>query len=164
MKKFQQNIANQRDRLQTEVSVLNQQASSLRFGIRQLNGISHNGKRNIYDVYGYPVSLAGTEGFRLMFDMSKRMGMANRLTHGMAKSCWREGFEIKESNEDDAEPIEKDFLTDLNKQGLAMPLSSGLSSHNPFLSLWNVVTLIFVFATVFIPPPPKEGWLSKRAI
>lgn len=142
MKKFQQNIVNQRDRLQTEVSVLNQQASSLRFGIRQLNGISHNGKRNIYDVYGYPVSLAGTEGFRLMFDMSKRMGMANRLTHGMAKSCWREGFEIRNSNDDDAEAVEKDFLTTLNKQGL-----------NASLERADILNRIGRFSVLFVGVP-----------
>ena len=142
MKKFQQNIANQRDRLQSEVAVLNQQASSLRYGIQQMNGISHNSRRDIYEVYGYPRSLAGTEGFRMMYELAGRMGMATRLTWGMAKSCWREGFNIKQDNEEDADSIEEDFLNSLNKQGL-----------NAALERADILNRIGRFSALFVGVP-----------
>lgn len=142
MKKFEKNIANQRDRLQSEVAMLNQRVSSLRFGVQQLSGISHGGKRNLYDVYGYPVELDGVDGYRLMYNLTRRMGFANRLTAGMAKSCWREGFKLKADGEGDAEKIEEDFIKALNKRGM-----------NAALERADILNRIGRFSVLFVGIP-----------
>ena len=50
--------------------------------------------------------------------MAKREGIANRLTFGTSRTCWREGFNVFESDEDDAEEVLQDEITKLNKQML----------------------------------------------
>lgn len=58
-----------------------------------LPGLSHNGKRNINEVYGYPSGL--NVSFSEMYQMAVRAsGIANRLTFGTARTCWRQGFEV----------------------------------------------------------------------
>ena len=105
--------------LKMQVNALNGQISSLRDGWRNaLLGLSHDGKRNLNDVYGYPDSLSGTAGYYKMYDMAKREGIANRLTFGTARTCWREGFEIFDSGEEDANEIFADEILKLNKQEL----------------------------------------------
>ena len=97
------------NQLNMQVNALNSQVSSLRENFSQaLLGISHDGKRDLNDVYGYPTSLSGDAGFSLMYSMSKREGIANRLTFGTARTCWRDGFEVFESDDDDAEQVLED--------------------------------------------------------
>jgi len=84
----------------------------------QMLGLSHEGKRDLYDIYGYPESLAGTAGFELMYRYSRREGIANRLTFGVAKTCWRDGFEVFSSHDDEAEQVIEDELLKLFKAGL----------------------------------------------
>ena len=83
--------------------------SSFRNQVTGLLGLSHNGKRDLYDVYGYPKSLAGDKGFALMYQYSRREGISNRITWGMAKSCWRDGFNVVVKGDDD---IETEVLSD----------------------------------------------------
>lgn len=105
--------------LQIRVNALNNQLSSVRSQFAQtLLGISHDGKRNLNDIYGYPDSLNGSIGFQLMYDMAKREGIANRLTYGTARTCWREGFEVFDSTEEDANELLADEIAKLNKAGL----------------------------------------------
>lgn len=100
-----------------EINALNNQVSTLRNGFAQaLLGLSHDGKRSLNDIYGYPDSLSGDAGFQLMYAMAKREGIANRLTFGTARTCWREGFEVFESDEDDASEVLQDEIAMLNKQ------------------------------------------------
>lgn len=95
----------------------NQQFSSMRHRIGGLLGISHNGKRNLYSIYGYPEDLSGVEGFDQMYRYANREGISNRITWGLAKSCWRDGFEIFESAEKDAEQVLVDEMRALFKAG-----------------------------------------------
>lgn len=70
--------------------------------LQTLLGVSHNGKRDIYDIYGYPQDLSGEDGFALMYRYAKRMGVAKRITFGIAQSCWRDGFEIRTDVDDES--------------------------------------------------------------
>ena len=94
------------------------QMSTMRNRIGSMLGMSHDGKRDLYDIYGYPKTLAGTDGFESMYRYSRREGIANRLTWGVAKTCWRDGFDVYASSEDDAEKILEDELNKLFKAGL----------------------------------------------
>ena len=104
--------------LKMQVNALNGQISSLRDGWRNaLLGLSHDGKRNINDIYGYPERLGGTDGYYKMYNMAKREGIANRLTFGTARTCWRGGFDVFDSSEDDANELFSDDISKLNKRG-----------------------------------------------
>jgi hypothetical protein len=87
-----------------------------------LLGTSHDGKRDIYDIYGYPRDLGGEAGFLCMFQQSARQGIANRITHGMAGSCWRDGFEVRADPEDEESAQLDDALQVLNRAGLTQRL------------------------------------------
>lgn len=103
-----------RDALNTQMSTMRAQASR----VGAMLGLSHNGKRNLYTIYGYDDSLGGTGGFDKMYRYSRREGIANRITWGMAKSSWRDGFEIFTGPEKEAKQILQDEITALAKAGL----------------------------------------------
>lgn len=89
---------------------------------QQLLGVSHHGKRDLYDIYGYPADLGGEAGFLYMYRHAMRQGIANRLTHGIARSCWRDGFELR-ADPDDEESIQlADVVQELNRVGLTQRL------------------------------------------
>lgn len=94
------------------------QFSTMRNRIGSMLGMSHDGKRNLYDIFGYPSELSGTAGFEVMYRYSRREGIANRISWGVAKTSWRDGFEVFESTEKEAEQILGDELTALAKAGL----------------------------------------------
>lgn len=105
--------------LKLQVNQLNSQVSSLRGNFLQgILGLSHDGKRNVYDIYGYPETLAGDLGFQQMYLYSGREGIANRLTYGTARTCWREGFQVFDSKDEDANEMLEDEITRLNKREL----------------------------------------------
>ena len=85
-------------------------------------GMSHDGKRTIYGVYGYDESLSGDMGFARMYAYSRRQGIANRLTFGVAKTCWRDGFEVLSDPENKDSQQLVDALTALNKKGMLKKL------------------------------------------
>ena len=92
---------------------------STRFAKRlgSLLGLSHNDDRDLYAVYGYPLSLSGTGGFEAMYAYSRRQGIANRLTWGHARTCWRDGFTVR-ADVDDAESVQLvDELATLERAG-----------------------------------------------
>ena len=91
------------------------QMGTLRDGLCRALGVSHDGKRNIYQVYGYPETLSGQPGFSMMYNHSRREGISNRITAGMAKSCWRDGFEVFSSADEDAKEILIDEVNALKK-------------------------------------------------
>ena len=97
---------------------VNHQISSLRFQMSTALGISHDNKRDLYSIYGYPNDLSGTAGFTMMYQRSKRNGIANRITHGVSKSCWRDGVEIYPDKDDESEQILEDEFLALAKRGL----------------------------------------------
>jgi len=80
------------------------------------NGVSHNGKRSTYDVYGYPKRYS----FELGYSIIRREGVGNRVARGIAASCWRDGFVIREKRveEELGEVVLCDELTELRKKGL----------------------------------------------
>ena len=103
--------------LKLQVNSLSNQLSSVRDNFRQaMLGISHNGKRDINEIYGYPANLSGEDGFRLMYDMAKREGIANKLTFGTARTCWRSGFEVFDGQDEDANEVLEDEISKLTKK------------------------------------------------
>lgn len=107
-------LSEQMHKLKNSVS---DQMSTLRYGIGNMLGISHDGKRDTYAIYGYPETLDGTFGFNFMYRYSRRNGVANRITWGIAKTCWRDGFEIYQNSEEGAERIEEDLVLQLQRAG-----------------------------------------------
>lgn len=83
-----------------------------------LLGMSQNGKRNLYDVYGYDENLGGDDGFQRMYAYARRQGIANRLTFGVARTCWRDGFEVLSDPDNEESQQLVDELQILNKKGL----------------------------------------------
>lgn len=61
------------------------------------NGLfnTHGGERDMFEVLGYPMSLSWEQ----LFVAYRRMGIATRLTRGIARSCWRDIPEIKVDDE-----------------------------------------------------------------
>jgi hypothetical protein len=100
------------------------QTSTLRRQIGSVLGLSHDGKRNVYDIYGYPETLDGEGGYSMMYRYSRRQGIASRITRGIPKRCWRDGFEIYDSPEEDAKPILVDEVGALDKAGLTRKMEA----------------------------------------
>ena len=115
MFKFIQNKLTEavRDQLTVVNHQIANQASTLRREMTNLLGVSHNGKRNLNEIYGYPETVS--VDFQNLYQMARREGIANRLTFGTARTCWREGFKIVNDNED--EQLE-DEIKELTKRGL----------------------------------------------
>jgi hypothetical protein len=104
-----------------QVSILNHMASTLRYGIARMLGQSHEGRRDLYSLYGYDENLT----FEKMYLYARRHGIANRLTFGVAKSCWGNGFDIIEGtdpNAKDEDPALADELLTLRECGIVNKL------------------------------------------
>lgn len=104
-------------------------ASSRRFNsftnrLGSLLGFSHGDKRDTYSIYGYPDELGSTNGFDRMFAMSRREGISNRITHGVAKTCWRDGFELLSDPEDPETTEMVDDLELLKQIGMVAKLEA----------------------------------------
>lgn len=140
------------DDLKVVVNNQNDVLSTLRYNLGRMIGLSHDGKRDIYDIYGYPRQMSDEGGFRLMYDLSKRMGIANRITFGVAKPCWRDGFEIYQDSTEEAKEIEDDSLTELfktdvirklersdilNRIGRFSCLYVGVAGDDPLTPIWE---------------------------
>lgn len=127
------------------VQYINQQFSTLRLQMGQMLGVSHDNQRDIYSIYGYPRKIS----FNDMWLYSRRHGIANRITHGVAKSCWRDGFELFEDSEDDSGQVLEDELNKLKKSGL-----------NKAIEQADILNRIGKFSVLFIGVPdgkdPKE--------
>ncbi len=105
--------------LNLKINSLSNQLSSVRDNWRQaMLGLSHDGKRNINEIYGYPENLSGDVGFQLMYAMAKRKGIANKLTFGTARTCWRSSFEVFDGQDDDANEVLEDEISKLTKKML----------------------------------------------
>ena len=99
--------------LTDEVAVANASTLQLRDMLRGTMGTSHNGKRDTYDIYGYPERYYFDLGYRAI----RREGMANRIAAGVPTSCWRNGFNIVD-NLDDANPLLEDEVAALDMKQL----------------------------------------------
>lgn len=86
---------------------------TLRREMTNLLGVSHDGKRDLNDIYGYPDTVS--IDFQALYQMAKRDGIGNRLTYGTARTCWREGFKVVDDDENEQL---KDEIKKLNKAGL----------------------------------------------
>lgn len=91
-------------------------SQSIRYEFSRALGISHGGRRDLYDVYGYDQKLR----FERIFQYARREGIANRVAFGIPKSCWRNGFEIIDESTEEASN-EADIIA-LNKRGLVSRL------------------------------------------
>jgi hypothetical protein len=121
----QATIAGLNQKIHVMTNAVSRQMSTMRGQFSQMLGISHNGKRDIYEVYGYPRSLSGTRGFEFMYRYSRRMGIAHRIVYGMPKSCWRDGFQVfTEDNEGIDVEILEEQIKDLNRAGFLKKIES----------------------------------------
>ena len=80
-------------------------------------GESFDGKRNLYDVYGYPEKYI----FNLGYNKIRREGVASRVVIGVANSCWRNGFQVMEgshSEPEESKEILQEEISQLNKKQL----------------------------------------------
>ena len=103
------------NQLKKDNFALNESTVHLRDQLSSVMGESHNGKRNLYEVYGYPERYQFINGYTAI----KREGISNRIVCGVAKSCWRNGFKIIEGTEDDqGDCILADEIQSLAKAGL----------------------------------------------
>jgi len=123
------------------VKYLKNQASTLRYALGAMLGLSHNDERDIYNIYGYPAQLE----YSIMRQYAGRQGIANLITHGVAKSCWRDGFEIYANADEDAEPELVNELTALKKAGL-----------NKKLEQADILNRIGKFSVLFIGVPDEQ--------
>lgn len=112
--------------------------TSLRYGLGQMIGLSHNGKRDYNDTYGYPKHLSGENGFLLMYQLSKRMGLAHRVVWGVPKSCWRDGVEVYESDEEEAKQVDLPELNGLMRTDILNKIERAdiLNRMGPFSCLY----------------------------
>ncbi len=111
-------------------------------------GVSHNGKRSLNDIYGYPDGVSVP--FKDLYQMARRTsGVANRLTFGTARTCWREGFQVFDSKEDDANELLTDEIANLNKAGLIQKIERA-----------DILNRIGAFSVLFVGVPdgkePRE--------
>ena len=114
----QATIASLQKQMETITNSVSSSMNSFRNQVTGMLGMSHGGKRSIYDVYGYPKTLSGDDGFKRMYQYSRRQGIANRITFGMAKSCWRDGFKIVQKNGEDKETdVLQDAMDALERAG-----------------------------------------------
>lgn len=125
-------------------------------------GISHGGKRDVYDIYGYPQK----PQFRELYKYSRREGIANRVVFGMPKSCWRDGFYLcTENSEGEETVILEDELQTLNRN------ADGVDGMTRVLERGDALGRIGRFAAVYIgipdgldPREPVQTVMSQAAI
>ena len=126
-------------------SQISNQVSTLRREVTNLLGVSHDGKRDLNDIYGYPDSVS--VDFQNLYQISRRDGIANRLTFGTARTCWREGFQVVEGDE------EEERLTDEIKAMVKRGLIDKLERA-------DILNRIGSFSVLFVGVPdgldPKE--------
>ena len=117
-------IASLSEKVDQMMTAVNYRVSALRGMMGSALGLSHGGKRDIYEIYGYPSSLGGDQGFRLMYLYSRRQGIANRITAGIAKPCWRDRYRVYDSPDDDADEVLADEMLALKKVGAIKKLEA----------------------------------------
>lgn len=79
-----------------------------------LTGVSHDGKRDIYDIYGYKV----IRDFNVYFQAYRYQDIANRIVNTISRSCWRDGLSLVVKDK----PVLEDDMAALNRQGLILQL------------------------------------------
>lgn len=156
-------IASLSAKVDSFVNIANSQFSTLRGQFGSFLGLSPDGKRDTYDIYNYPKSLSGDTGFRQMYQYSRRQGVANRITWGLSKRCWRDGFEIYDSSEEDAKQVLVDEVQMLKRAGFVKKIEQA-----------DILNRIGRFSVLFVGVPdgkdPSEpldrtslgsDWLDK---
>lgn len=80
-----------------------------------LFGFSHDGNRDIKEVYGYPTE--GQRSFSYYYEYYRFNGMANRIVSMIPRSCWRDGAVISDSHDSDTVLLE-DEMKELKRAGM----------------------------------------------
>lgn len=75
----------------------NENTLSFRDLMGQMIGKSNNGLRDIYPIYGY----TRTRSYTDYFQYYRLNDYANRVIEALPKSCWRDGVEVKDQNNED---------------------------------------------------------------
>jgi len=122
------------------------EVSTLRREVSNLLGVSHDGKRDLNEIYGYPDTVSVP--FENLYQISKRDGIANRLTFGTARTCWREGFRVVDDEKN--EQLE-DEISSLYKRGLINKIERA-----------DILNRIGSFSVLFVGVP--DGLDSKEPV
>ena len=147
------------DDLQLQVNQLTQAVSgsfsAVRDQLAQVLGKTHEGNRDLYREFGYKHN----PSFNEYYELATQNGFANRLVFGIPKSCWRDGFIVKQNANEDSEEILTQEVEELNEKGLTRKLESA-----------HILSRIGSFSCLFVGVPdgldPKEpiGRVSGNAI
>jgi len=99
--------------MQLQINSVGASTLRIRDQLQGLLGESHNGKRDIYEVYGYNQDYS----FYKSLQYARREGIANRVAFGIPASCWRNGFSVVEgTREEEGEVVLDDEINLLNKK------------------------------------------------
>lgn len=96
--------------------LINATTTALKRSLDNLYGISHNGKRDLVKIYGYPEP--GDLCFDYFLTQYKMNGVANRIASMPPRSCWRDGAFLAESDDENAEVILAEEMRALGRAGL----------------------------------------------
>lgn len=94
---------------------INTSTTILKRDMTSLFGVSHNGKRDLQKVYGYPDE--GSLTYDYFYTQYQLNGVANRIVSMPARSCWRDGAELREDPEAN-DVLFADEMAALDRAGL----------------------------------------------
>lgn len=94
---------------------INTSTTILKRDMTSLFGVSHNGNRDLQKVYGYPDE--GSLTYDYFYTQYQLNGVANRIVNMPARSCWRDGAELREDPDANA-VIFTDEMAALDRAGL----------------------------------------------
>lgn len=90
--------------LQEEWRALEQNIILSRMGFARAAGLTHNGKRDTWGVFGYP-EIITVEDYRAKY---RRGGIAGRIVDAFPNACWRGEMElVEDETKDDYTPFEQ---------------------------------------------------------
>ena len=128
------------------------QTVSFRDMLGRALGISHQGLRNIYSIFGYK---EGRIRFRTYYDYYRRQDYANRMVSMIPKSCWRDGAELVN---DDGQPVDTDTMKAVARTGIYQ----GLERADILNTLARYSNLVEGVPDVMDPKDPLGSAKAER--
>ena len=91
------NRTNERSIRELVIDQVNATTLQFRDILGQMIGKSNDGDRDIYPIYGY----TRIRSYDDYFQYYRLNDYANRVIEALPKSCWRDGVEVKNENDED---------------------------------------------------------------